>query len=593
MVAFLRWLRSIVAGTFNGLVKIAFAIILILLAFVVVGLLQGDGLPGNMVLTLDLRQSIADSAPRTPFDLGDRKPTVMSIVRGLDQAQRDARVKGVMMNLGGGLSVAEAEEITAALRRFRAAGKFVVAYSHGFTSSGLGDYLTATGADKIWMQPMSPFSPSGVGAGEVFFRGLLDKVQAEPQIIKRAEFKSAADTFMEKSMTEPDRLQLTTLLNSVYHSATRAAAGERKVPLEKLVATLDNGPQFAGDAKKAGLIDNLGYDDEARAAVLKRAGKDAKEISLMKFLRAKEASGEFGSGTRIALIEAAGDIVDGTAEPGFFGGNPVIASDNLSDAIRDAGNDSRIKSHCAAGGFAWWIGHRVRPDSARDQKCAGEGQAGGCQHGRGSRPPAAITSPPARKKIVAEPSTITGSIGVLTGKVSFAKSLGLIGVGAEQVGVGKNALIDSPLAPFSDDQLALINSQVDRIYADFLQKVATGRNLPLHKVEEIAKGRIWSGTDAKTIGLVDKIGGLWTAVDEARTLAKVPANEAVVLQRYPSPKGFFESLENLFGGTAAGVRAAQGLARIIELPPIRTALEAMSGVPRGQVELRAPQVQAP
>ena len=592
MVAFLRWLRSIVAGTFNGLVKIAFAIVLILLAFVVVGLLQGDGLPGNMVLTLDLRQSIADSAPRTPFDLGDRKPTVMSIVRGLDQAQRDARVKGVMMDLGGGLSVAEAEEITAALRRFRAAGKFVVAYSHGFTSSGLGDYLTATGADKIWMQPMSPFSPSGVGAGEVFFRGLLDKVQAEPQIIKRAEFKSAADTFMEKSMTEPDRLQLTTLLNSVYHSATRAAAGERKVPLEKLVSTLDNGPQFAGDAKKAGLIDNLGYDDEARAAVLKRAGKDAKEISLMKFLRAKESSGEFGSGTRIALIEAAGDIVDGTAEPGFFGGNPVIASDNLSDAIRDAGNDSRIKAIVlrvdSPGGSVTasdQILHAIKSVQAKGKpvvvSMGGVAASGGYYISSGAQ------------KIVAEPSTITGSIGVLTGKVSFAKSLGLIGVGAEQVGVGKNALIDSPLAPFSDDQLALINSQVDRIYADFLQKVATGRNLPLHKVEEIAKGRIWSGTDAKTIGLVDRIGGLWTAVDEARTLAKVPANEAVVLQRYPSPKGFFESLENLFGGTAAGVRAAQGLARIIELPPIQTALEAMSSVPRGQVELRAPQVRAP
>ncbi len=225
MVAFLRWLRSILFGALNGIAKVALALVLVLVVLLLVGLVRGDGLPGNMVLTLDLRKPIADSAAPMPFNIGNRNPTVMDVETALDEAGRDARVKGLIVQLGNGsVSTAQAEELGAAFARFRAKGKFVTAYSHGFLSTGLGDYLLATSANEIWMQPHSTFSPAGAGAGEVFLRGLLDKIHAEPQIVKRADYKSAADTFMEKSMTDADREQLTALLQSVYNSATSGVA---------------------------------------------------------------------------------------------------------------------------------------------------------------------------------------------------------------------------------------------------------------------------------------------------------------------------------------------------------------------------------
>ncbi|MBV9332034.1 MAG: hypothetical protein JOZ55_10820, partial [Alphaproteobacteria bacterium] len=164
MVSFLRWARSILVGTLNGVAKFALFLILAFLVLLAIGLWEGDGLPSNIVLALDLRQPISDSADPDRLALGPTPLTVMDIVLALDAAQRDARVKGVVMRVGGGsLSVAQAEELQTAFKRFRSSGKFVIAHSQGFLSAGLGDYLAATGASEIWMQPLSPFSTAGSG----------------------------------------------------------------------------------------------------------------------------------------------------------------------------------------------------------------------------------------------------------------------------------------------------------------------------------------------------------------------------------------------------------------------------------------------
>jgi len=594
MVAFLLWLRSILFGTLNGLAKLVLAVVLVLVVLLVIGLFRGDGLPGTMVLTLDLRKAIADSAPPTPFDLGRRNPTVMDVETALDEAGRDARVKGVLLQLGSGsVSTAQAEELGAAFARFRAKGKFVVAYSHGFLSTGLGDYLLATSANEIWMQPQSNFSPAGAGVGEVFLRGLFDKIQAEPQIVKRADYKSAADTFMEKSMTAADREQLTALLQSVYNSATAGAAAARKLPAQLIVASLDKSPQFAEQAQKEGLIDKIAYDDDAEAAALKKAGQGARKVALGEFLRARDGSGAFASGPKVALIQASGEIVDGSVSGnGLFGGNNVIASDDMAKTIRQATDDKDVKA------IVLRVDSPGGSVSASDQildalkKAQKKGKPVVVSMGSVAASGGYFISAYANR-IVAQPGTITGSIGVLTGKVSFGKSLGLIGVSGEQVGVGKNALFDSPLEPFTPDQLANLNAQADAIYADFKKKVATGRNLPIATVDEIAKGRVWSGADAKTHGLVDQLGGVWDAGETARTLAKMSTKDPLVFKRYPREKGFFDAMNDLFGSTQAGASAIEGLVRIIDLPPIRATLEAMQSLPKGGVELRAPNLPTP
>src|SRR5689334_22284609 len=210
---FLRWLRSILFAVLNGFAKTAVFLILLVVLLVAISLVRGDGQPDNMVLTLDLRQPIDDSAGGSTSILASRRITVMDVVLGLETAGRDQRVKGLVMQLGNGaLSTAEAQEIAAALERFRAKGKFVTAQATAFFSAGLGDYLAASAANEIWVQPKSPFSTSGAGGGELFLRGTFDKIHAEPQIAKRAEYKSAADTFMEKDMSPADREQLTQLM---------------------------------------------------------------------------------------------------------------------------------------------------------------------------------------------------------------------------------------------------------------------------------------------------------------------------------------------------------------------------------------------
>ena len=260
MTGFLRWLRSIMAAVLNGIAKFAFLLILIFAVLLVIGLAEGDGLPKNTVLTLDLREQIADSAA-TGLSFSGTQQTVMNLVFALDNASRDSRIKGVVMRLGNGaLSLAEAEEISAALHRFRDHGKFVIAQATGFLTSGLGDYVAAAAADQIWVQPHSDFKVSGAAVGGVFVKGLLDKIDAVPQMAKRAEYKSAADMFMEKQMSPADREQLTQLMTSVYGSAVDQMAANRHLSHAQMVAALEASPQFAQDARTARLVDRIGYD---------------------------------------------------------------------------------------------------------------------------------------------------------------------------------------------------------------------------------------------------------------------------------------------------------------------------------------------
>jgi protease-4 len=587
MVAFLRWAQSIVVGTLNGILKFTLAIILVILVLAGIGLAVGDGLPSKIVLSLDLRSPVADSSAPEPF--ATTPPTIMDIVLALDAAGRDARVKGVFLRLGTERSaVPQAEEIGAAIQRFRQTGKFVLAHSQGFLSNGLGDYLTAASADEIWMQPKSPFGTAGAGAGALFLRGLFDKFDAVPQMVKRSDFKSAADMYMEKDYTGPDRLQTTALLQSWYDNATTAAAADRKLDPKAVVADFEASPQFAGDAKREGLIDRMGYDDEAENAAKDRAGSGASIVSIRKYWHAAKDAVAVTGGTHVALIEAAGEIVDGTAGGGgLFGGtNNLIAGDDLSNAIRSATKDKSIKAII------------LRVDSPGGSVTASDQILDAVRKAQAAGKPVVVSMgavaasggyyiSASANKIIAEPGTLTGSIGVLTGKVSLGKTIGLVGANADEIGVGKNALFDSGISPFTPEQLANLNTQADVTYADFTQKVAAGRKLPLAKVQDIAKGRVWTGADAQPRGLVDQLGGFWTAVAALKQVAGIPADERVRFVRFPKAKGFSEAVEEAFGGTAASMRAIQGLASLAETPGIRSVVQAVGEAPHGTVEMRA------
>ena len=586
MVAFLRWAGSIGKGVLNGIAKFVVFVILVAVIVIAISLFQGDGLPRNIVLALDLRNRIADSS-NVNFALGNQPVTVMDVVLGLDAAERDRRVKGVSLRIGSAnLSIADAEEIGTAIKKFRKSGKFVIAHSQGFDATGLGDYLTAASADQIWMQPNSPFSAAGEGGAQVFLRGLLDKIQADPQIVKRSDYKSAADQFMEKNMTPADREQLTRLMQSWYDEATVGAADERHLGRDKIIAAFEASPQFTENARSTGLIDRIGYDDDAQNAALARAGSGAKLVTMSEYVKVAKEGSAFSAGPRIALIQAAGEIQEGSAGGGLFGGSEVIAGDDLSKAIRAAAGDKDVRAIV------------LRVDSPGGSVSASDQILDAVKKAQAAGKPVVVSMGGvaasggyyislSANRIVAEPGTITGSIGVLTGKVSIDRSLALAGVGSATVGVGRNALYDSEFQPFTPDQLASLNREVDAIYADFTEKVAKGRKLPLAQVQDIAKGRVWSGADGKAHGLVDELGGLWTATDAAKKLAGIAPGERVSFRFFPRQKGFFEVLSDLFGNSEAGARAVQGFVTLMNAAPVRAVVGAVGDLPRGGVELRA------
>ncbi len=583
MISFLRWLRSIVVAVLNGVAKVVVALVLLFALLLVIGLWRGDGHPASMVLTLDLRRSLVDSASGPQYPWEARNLTVMDMLFALDTASRDKRVKGAVLRLGGGnVSLAQAEELDTALERFRRAGKFVVADASSFFGAGMGDYLTASAADQIWVQPKSDFAVSGAGAGEIFLRGLFDKIHAEPQIAKRAEYKSAADMYMEKTMTGPDREQLNAVMQSWYNEAVTAAATSRHLTPDAVKAAFEASPQFSEDAKAKGLIDKLGYDDEALAAAIGRGGAGTKAVKFEDY--AKSVNSQIGT-ANIAVIEGAGEIEDGTAKDSVFSGSAGIASDDFSEAIRQAAREPGIKAIV------------LRVDSPGGSVSASDQilHAVKTAQGAGKKVVVSMASLAASggyyisasaDKIVAQPATLTGSIGVLTGKVSVGKSLDMIGVAVDEVAIGKNTLMDSALTPYTPAQWANLNHTADVIYADFLAKVAAGRKLPLAQVADVARGRVWTGADAKTHGLVDELGGFWTAANLAAQLGGVAPSQ-MTFKVFPRRRTLWESLGTAFGETSASVKALQGLQTLMDLPLIRGILSTAAQMPRGSVELRA------
>ncbi len=289
-----------------------------------------------------------------------------------------------------------------------------------------------------------------------------------------------------------------------------------------------------------------------------------------------------GGGAHIALIEASGEIFDG----GSGGQGDVIAGDDLSQAIRAAALDKDVRAiilRVDSPGGSVTASDQIL-DAVKKAQKAGKPvvvSMGGVAASGGYYISASAN------RIVAEPGTITGSIGVLTGKISFQRSLALAGVGADTIGIGHNALYNSMFQPYTDEQLAALNREADVIYADFTQKVAAGRKLPLAKVQDLAKGRVWSGADAHGNGLVDELGGFWTAADSARKLAGIAPDEKVSFRLYPRKKGFFEALDTLLGGSPTAVRAVENFVSLMNAPPVRAVVGTVNELPHGGVELRA------
>ena len=585
----LLWLWGIVKNVLNVMAGIVVFAVITVLILAGVGALTGDGMPGNMVLEMDLRQAMDDKSAPSLLDLSISKLSVLDAVMGLDSAANDRRVKGVLLRVGSAdLSVPKAEELRDALKRFKASGKFVIAHSQSFYSTGLGDYDLASVADQIWMQPVSTFFSAGASTTTLFFRGLFDKVDAQPQFVQRYEYKNAANVFTQTDYTAPHREATLRVLQSWYDSATAEAAADRKLDKAIVTAALDEAPLTADEVKAKGLITNIGYDEEARDAARKRAGQGARVIRFERYVQAtRNRRNPASGGATIALVHAAGDIVEGEAGNPLVGGGGVsVQGDTYARAIRDAARDKNVRAIL------------IRVDSPGGSAIASDQILEAAQKARDAGKPIVVSMGSvaasggyyislAANRIVAEPGTLTGSIGVLWGKVAAGKTAEKVGLEARELGVGKNALFLSAVAPWNDEQLQKVNEQADLVYADFTRKVAAGRKMSLAKVEEVARGRVWTGADAKERGLVDELGGFWTAVDEAKKLGGIAPQARVVFKPYPAPQGLFGTITRTLDTTETTIHALEGLNAILQTTPVRALVAFAQSAPDGRASLLA------
>jgi protease IV len=492
-----------------------------------------------LILELDLTDGIGEGPVSDPLSaiMARRRARLPDIIEGLRRARQDDRVRALAVKVGGGrIGLARMQELREAIGAFRESGKLTVAWSETFGEFTHGNvpYYLATAFDRIYLQPSGSVGLTGVAVEQLFLHDALAKAGVAFQSAKRYEYKSAADNLTERGFTEPAREAAERLAESVAEQIIAAIAERRGKTAEQARALLDRGPFLAEDALAEGLVDALAYRDEVYADVRKEAGPDAILQYVARYQRshvlAQRAKKLPNPRERfVAVIYASGPIRQGRSGRSPLSGGSM-GSDTVAAALRSATSDERVRAVLlrvnSPGGSAvasdtiWREVVRTRAAGKPVVVSMGDVAASGGYY---------ISM--AADVIVAQPGTLTGSIGVITGKPVFEEAFGRIGITTDSVSVGRGATMFAPTHPFSEDEWQRINHWLDAIYRDFTEKVASGRRMSVEQVHEIARGRVWTGADAARNGLVDELGGMSVAAGIARRRAGLPADAP--LRAYP------------------------------------------------------------
>lgn len=500
----------------------------------------------NSVLVLSVSGPLPDYISDDPLRkyFGGPDQSLTGLGMHFKKAKVDKRITAILLDINGsGAGWAKAEEIRDAIADFRSSGKPVYAYLEWGLNK---EYYIATACDKIYMAPPGELFITGLAADVMFFRGSLDKLGIYPDIYQIGKYKSAGDTFTQKQMTDSHRQYVNEMLDDFYNRYAETTGKARGKSAQEMKAIIDNAPYNARAAKAAGLIDGASYRDEVDKELKARLGyKESDDLRLVSASDYKQVDAQslgLNKGERIAVIYATGDIGSGRSE-NSPSGDQSIGSDTLSKAVRDAAADKTIKaivmrvdSPGGSGLASDIIWHAV--DEARQKKpvvvsMSDVAASGGYYIAAGAN------------KIVAQPSTVTGSIGVVAGKPVVKGFYDWLGITNEYVLRGKNAGLFRETEKFSDSERAKFEEWINATYyEDFIPKVARGRNKTAAEVDSVGQGRVWTGAQAKNIGLIDEFGGLDRAIEIAKELAKIPADKGVQRVIFPYPQTFLQELLN-------------------------------------------------
>ena len=545
--------------------------------------------PGKTVLEVNLETGLMEDVPDDPVAkaLMGNTPVVRDLVEGLERASNDHRVAGVVARLGAApMGMAQLQELRDAVRSFRAHNKFAIAFAETFGEFGPGNgsYYLATAFDEVWLQPSGDIGLTGLLMESTFFKGGLDKLGVTPRMDHRYEYKNAMNVFTEKKYTPAHREAVSKVMDSWFSQMVGGISAGRHIPEAQVRALVDRGPFLGQEALSAKLVDGLAYRDEVYGKAKQKAGPGAQFLYLGKYL--ERAGRPHDSGPTIALIFGAGGVQRGASRFDPFGGSSM-GSDTVAAAFRAAVDNPSVKAilfRVDSPGGSYVASDTIWRETVRAHK-AGKPVIVSMGDVAGS---GGYFVAMAADKIVAQPGTITGSIGVLGGKMVTTGFWDKLGISFDEVHTSANATTWNSASDYTPAEWARFEAALDRIYADFTSKVAEGRRLPKSRVLEIAKGRIWSGEDAKALGLVDELGGYPVALALAKKAAHIPDSQEVSLEVFPKKKTTFEALADQLSGQSPD-SSERTLVRTIELiQPLARRLEAVYGV-RGVLEM--PEVQ--
>ena len=529
---------------------------------VIVALVGSEpGLSKGSVLHVTLSGTPPEAPRAKALDILAEKstPSILELTRSIRMAGDDERILGLLVEVSNlRVGAARASELFEAISAFNESGKWSIAYMEtaGEMSQGTGAYAVASAANEVFLSPPGDINLVGLGSQVPFARGLFDKLGIEPHFERRHEYKNAVDTFVADGLSIPHRESLTSILTDLQESMATLIARGRDKEQSEVQQWIQEGPYDSTQAEKIGLVDKLVYWDEVLDVVTQKTGSTPELVGPNTLI----ANASFQTGGKtFAYIIGEGQIHRGPSESAAFS-DPTIGSDTFRKALREAREDGvdGILIRLDSPGGSYIASDLIRRELLVTRKAnipivvsmGDVAASGGYFIAMGA------------DKVVAEPGTITGSIGVFAGKFATRKLFSEhLGIKFEGVETSSNASLFGMLDPPSEEHKKIFAHFLDRIYDDFVGKAAQARGQKKEELEKNARGRVWSGKEALARGLVDKAGGIQVALDELRLLTNLSPDENVTLDLYPRPEGMLWALRQLFSG---GMRT-QSRAQLLKL----------------------------
>jgi len=547
------------------LIGLAIAVSLGTVLFLYVLSTRGPSVPDRATLVVRPGGELLERQPDDVVGqvLGRDAASLRGYVESLRKAKRDPRIAAVLLRPTA-LDTpfwGKVQELRDAILDFRQSGKPVIAF---LEFGGDREYFLASAADGVFLLPTSPLDLTGIASYEVFLRGTLDRIGAYPDFVRIGAYKTAPNTFTERGFTAAHREMSQSLNRDLYDQLVRGIADARAKSEAEVRRLLDEGPFSPDAARQAGLVDDLAYFDQLddRVAALKEGDEARGLLEESTYQRVSPSAVGIRPRSRIAVLYVSGMIVSGRSAYDVVNG-PTAGSDTVVEQLQRIRDDDSIRAIV------------LRVDSPGGSAVASDviwRELMITRDGNPSRPLVVSMSDLAASggyyvampahAIVAQPATLTGSIGIFGGKFSLAGTLEKLGMTTETVASGRNATLSSPFAPFTPEQREKVMGYMEAFYGGFVQKVAASRRMRPEQIDAVAQGRVWTGRQAREHGLVDALGGLDRAVAIAKERAGIAADEDVELVTYPPRRTLYEALTERLGGGAVWDPALRTMAAL-------------------------------